>query len=99
MNIAEFLLPGMNKKPSFLERLTGVLEEEEETKDIQINRPEENEAEDEEKEETEEEKRTLKTPSRPKESEAPKKKRKFLCRPIKKKKEPRKNGCRTPRGS
>ncbi len=45
----------MNKKPSFLERLTGVLEEEESAKDIQINKPGE---EDEGNEESENEKET-----------------------------------------
>lgn len=45
----------MNKKPSFLERLTGVLEEEEEEKNVPINEP------DEEEEETKEEKTAEKT--------------------------------------
>lgn len=62
----------MNKKPSFLERLTGVLEEEEETKDVQINRAEEEEAEE---EEVEEEK--IKPSPRPRETEAPKKEKKI----------------------
>lgn len=51
MDTAEFLLPGMNKKPSFLERLTGVLEEEESAKNVSIKKEtEEEEAEVEEKE-------------------------------------------------
>ena len=43
----------MNKKPSFLERLTGVLEEEEEIKNVSINKPEKEEEEEEDKQEEE----------------------------------------------
>jgi HSP20 family protein len=45
----------MNKKPSFLERLTGVLEEEEGAKSVPLNKVEPEEEEEEEKEETPEE--------------------------------------------
>jgi hypothetical protein len=37
----------MNKKPSFLERLTGVLEEEEKEKMVSVNKPTDDEDEDE----------------------------------------------------
>ncbi len=65
----------MNKKPSFLERLTGVLEEEESAKDIQINKLGEENEENEESEDAKEkrlgvEKEKMKFSSRPKDSEA-----------------------------
>lgn len=61
----------MNKKPSFLERLTGVLEEEEGTKNIPVNEPGEDEEEIEEEEEEKEEEKVIekiKPSMRPKEN-------------------------------
>jgi len=62
----------MNKKPSFLERLTGVMEEEEETKNVPLNKAEEKEPEEEEE---------VKSPLRPKDSEASKKEKKIALPP------------------
>lgn len=73
MDIAEFLLPDMNKKPSFLERLTGVLEEEEGTKNVPLNKAEEKEPEEEEEE--------IKSPLRPKDTEVSKKEKKIALPP------------------
>ena len=72
----------MNKKPSFLERLTGVLEEEESVKDIQINKLGEEDEENEESEDAKEkrldvEKEKMKFSSRPKDSEAGKKEKRI----------------------
>jgi len=51
----------MNKKPSFLERLTGVLEEEEKEKMVSVNKPtdDEDEEEDEKEREKEREKKSI----------------------------------------
>jgi HSP20 family protein len=61
----------MNKKPSFLERLTGVMEEEEETKSVPLNKAEKKEPEEEE----------IKTPLRPKDNEVSKKEKKITLPP------------------
>ncbi|MBU2037155.1 Hsp20/alpha crystallin family protein [Patescibacteria group bacterium] len=52
----------MNKKPSFLERLTGVLEDEENAKDVQINGPEEEEEDDKEEEKESEKEKAKPSP-------------------------------------
>jgi len=49
----------MNKKPSFLERLTGVLEEEEKEKMVSVNKPTDDEDEEEDEVEREKEKKSI----------------------------------------
>lgn len=66
----------MNKKPSFLERLTGVLEEEE-AKGVPLNKQIEEEEEEEDIEEPEEKKEPAKSPARVKDSEPVKKEKKI----------------------
>ena len=55
------MIKNMNKKPSFLERLTGVLEEEEKEKMVSVNKPtdDEDEEEDEKEREKEREKKSI----------------------------------------
>jgi len=71
----------MNKKPSFLERLTGVLEEEESAKDIKTNEPEGEEEEEENEDEKEKrlnaEKEKMRLSSRLKDNETNKKEKKI----------------------